>query len=193
MKHRTALITAGSIALVVFAGAIAVGANLGILTVADSKPVGVLSTASVVQAGQPQPAQAYVAAPKGDNSQKYIIKKAGAVQVAFTTNSVRLVDVSAQRHWKWKLAQTGDKKLTVTFTHGSGTYTFVAIVGPHGKITAKVDHPITKTTPGGASGSTTWVSSPAPHQAPAPAVASSAGGEPKDGASSAPTGGGADD
>ena len=32
MRHRTALITAGSIAAVVFAGAIAVGANLGILT-----------------------------------------------------------------------------------------------------------------------------------------------------------------
>jgi hypothetical protein len=35
MRHRTALITAGSIAAVVFAGAIAIGTNLGILTVSD--------------------------------------------------------------------------------------------------------------------------------------------------------------
>jgi len=194
MKHRTALITAGSIALVVFAGAIAVGANLGILTVADSKPVGELSATTVVPPSQPQPAQAYVAAKNADNSQKYIIKKAGGVKVAFTKSSVRLLDVSAKRHWKWKLAQTGDKKLTVTFTHGSNTYTFVAIVGPHGKITARVDHPITKTTPAASSaGSTTWVSNPAPNPAPAPAVASSAGGERSDGESSTHTGGGADD
>ncbi len=30
------------------------------------------------------------------------------------------------------------------FTHGSGTYTFVAQVGAKGKVTAKVDHPVTK-------------------------------------------------
>ena len=90
MKHRTALITAGSIAAVVFAGAIAVGANLGILTVADSRPVGQLSAASVVQTRAPaptiasQPAQAFAAATKAAGSQKYIIKKAGSVKVAFS-------------------------------------------------------------------------------------------------------------
>ena len=78
-------------------------------------------------------------------------------------DSVRLVDVTAKRHWTWKLAQTGDKKLTVTFTHGSDTYTFVAAVGSHGKLTAKVDHPVTKVIPAPpSSGSTSWVASPAP-------------------------------
>src|SRR5450756_1361184 len=86
MKHRTALITAGSIAAVVFAGAIAVGANLGILTVADSRPVGQLSAATVVQtsASAPKPTQEYAGAKKAAASQKYIIKKAGAVKVAYT-------------------------------------------------------------------------------------------------------------
>jgi hypothetical protein len=183
MKHRTALITAGAIAAVVFAGAIAVGADLGILTVADSKPVGQLTAATVIQASGPQPAPDYAATKKADNSQKYIIKKAGAVEVSFTKTGVRLVDVSAKRHWKWELAQTGDKKLTVTFKHGSDTYTFVAAVGRHGTITARVDHPITKAAPSASSmGSTTWVASPVPSAA----SPTHAGGEPKEG-------GGADD
>jgi hypothetical protein len=192
MKHRTALITAGSIAAVVFAGAIAVGANLGILTVADSRPVGELSAATVIQASGPQPAQQYAATPakKPTDSQKYVIKKAGAVNVAFTKTSVRLVDVSAKKHWKWELAQTGDKKLTVTFKHGSNKYTFVASVGSHGKITARVDHPITKVTPAASSsGSTTWIASPAPSAPRAASPAHSGGGEPGD----SHEGGGQDD
>ena len=35
----------------------------------------------------------------------------------------------------------------MTFAHGSDTYTFVASVGKHGKLTAKVDHPVTKVIP----------------------------------------------
>ena len=170
MKHHTALITAGSIAAVVFAGAIAVGANLGILTVADSRPVGQLSAATVVQTSGPKPTQEDAGAKKAAASQKYIIKKAGAVKVAYTKTGVRLVDVSAKRHWKWELAQTGDRKLTVTFRRDSATYTFVAVVGRHGKITARVDHPITKITPAASSASSaSWVAIPAP----SPATASS--------------------
>ncbi|MGZ8727028.1 MAG: hypothetical protein ACXWW1_11280 [Aeromicrobium sp.] len=180
MKHRTALITAGSIAAVVFAGAIAVGANLGILTVADSRPVGQLSAATVIPATAPQPTQEYAGVKNAAASQKYIIKKAGAVKVAYTKTSVRLADVTAKRHWKWELAQTGDRKLTVTFRHDAATYTFVAVVGRHGKLTAKVDHPITKITPAASSASSpSWVASPAP--SPATASSTHAGGEPQEG------------
>jgi len=122
------------------------------------------------------PTPAYEGAKKVADSQKYIIKKAGAVKVAYTKTGVRLVDVTAKRPWKWELAQTGDKKLTVTFKHDSATYTFVAVVGRHGKLTAKVDHPITKVIPAASSssGSSSWVAAPAP--APAPASAAPAGG-----------------
>lgn len=171
MKHRTALITAASIAAVVFAGAIAVGANLGILTVADSAPVGQLSPATVAAAETttaPPTRQAAAATNKTSSSQKYIIKKAGAVKVAFSKTSLRLADVSVTKHWKWELAQTGDKKLTVTFKHGSDTYTFVAELGRHGNVTARVDHPVAKVMPGApaaSSGSSTWAVSPAPSAA----------------------------
>ncbi len=177
MRHRTALITAGSIAAVVFAGAIAVGANLGILTVADSSPVGQLTTASVSQVQPVEPARAYAAskpaAPKQPATQAYVIKKAGNVKISYSKTAVRFVHASAMKHWTWKLAQSGDKKLTVTFSHGSDTYTFVASIGKHGKLVAQVDHPVTKVLPSSGGGSSTWASAPA---APAPAASAHAGG-----------------
>jgi hypothetical protein len=178
MRHRTALITAGSIAAVVFAGAIAVGANLGILTFADSSPVGQLTTASVSQASPAEQVQSYaVAKPvaKQRATQAYVIKKAGSVKIAYSKTAVRFVSASALKHWTWKLAQSGDKKLTVTFSHGSSTYTFVASVGKHGKLVAQVDHPVTKVIPSSGGGSTTWASAPA--AAPASAAPAQSGGE----------------
>jgi hypothetical protein len=166
MRHRTALITAGSIAAVVFAGAIAVGANLGILTVADSRPVGQLSAAtpaatSVVPTSTPKTTQVSAGAKPAAASQTYIIKKAGTVAVTFSKTSVRLVDVTPMRHWVWTLAQSRDRKLTVTFRHQSDTYTFVAVVGRDGKLVARVDHPITTVTPAApAASSVSWAASP---------------------------------
>ncbi len=68
------------------------------------------------------------------------------MKIAYSKTSVRFVHASAMKHWTWKLAQSGDKKLTVTFSHGSDTYTFVASIGKHGKLVAQVDHPVTKVT-----------------------------------------------
>ena len=182
MRHRTALITAGSIAAVVFAGAIAVGVNLGILTFADSSPVGQLTTATVSQVSAAAPEASYAAskpaaATKRRATQKYLIKKAGVVEIAFSKKAVRFVSAGANKHWTWKLAQSGDQKLTVTFTRGSDSYTFAASVDAHGKLTAKVDHPVTKILPtasGGGSG--TWASAPAQASA-APAQSGERAGE----------------
>jgi hypothetical protein len=168
MRHRTALITAGSIAAVVFAAAIAIGANLGILTFADSSPVGELTTQTVAQTSPVQPEPSYAAgkpatAATERATQKYVIKKAGTVKIAFSDKAVRFVDAASRKHWTWKLAQTSDKKLTVIFAHGSDTYTFVAQIGKTGKLSAKVTHPVTKVLPSSSGGgSSTWVSAPAP-------------------------------
>jgi hypothetical protein len=191
MKHRTALIAAASIAAVVFAAAIAVAVNLGILTAADSSPVGKLTTATVAQAAASPVARYQSGTPKPVAStrpqrqiQEYVIKKAGTVRIAFSDKAVRFVDASAKTHWTWKLSQSGDRKLSVTFTHGSDTYTFVAQVGAKGKVTAKVDHPVTKVVPSSGGGST-WTA------APAPAASRSASGEPDE--DSSHDGGEADD
>jgi hypothetical protein len=63
----------------------------------------------------------------------------------------------------------------VTFTHGSDTYTFVAQVNAKGKVTAKVDHPVTKVIQS-SGGSSTWTAAPVP----AAPVTPAASGEPGD-------------
>jgi hypothetical protein len=180
MKHRTALIVAASLAAVVFAAAIAVAVNLGILTAADSSPVGQLTTATVAQAAATPAAQYQGGAPAATvkpqrQTQEYVIKKAGSVRIAYSDKAVRFVDAAAKGDWAWKLSQSGDSKLTVTFTHGSDTYTFVAQVGAKGRVTAKVDHPVTQVVPS-SGGSATWTLAPAP--APASSQTAAAAGEP---------------
>jgi hypothetical protein len=174
MRHRTALVIAASIAAVVFAASIAVAVNLGILTAADSHPVGELTTATVSQQGPVLPVAQRQSQPAAGQkrtraTQKYVIKQAGTVTVAFSKKAVRFVSAGAKRRWSWKLSQTGDRKLTVTFTRGSDTYTFVAVVARGGKLSARVDHPVTKVVPAsGGGGSSTWVSAqPVPSAPPA--------------------------
>jgi hypothetical protein len=175
MGHRTALITAGSIAVVVFAAAVAVGANLGILNAADSRPVGKLSSATVVPATT---SKAVAVSARGTTHeitaapQEYVIRRAGAVSVSATKGAIRLADVSPLRGWTWTLAQTADKKLTVTFRSGAKAYTFVAVLMKHGAIAARVDHPVTRVV---SSPATSYASTGQPSTvsvAPAPAPAS---------------------
>jgi hypothetical protein len=186
MAHRTALITAGSIGIVVFAAAVAIGANLGILSVADSRPVGKLSAAAAAQPGGLQVAAVPAASPKAaatksDVTQKYIIKKAGTVSVAAMKGGLRLVDVAAKRGWTWALAQSGDRRLLVTFKSHAHTYKFLAVLGRHRTIVARVDEPVTKVVPSGSAGTAVaW--SPAPVVAAAhPAPAAPAHGGESDG------------
>jgi hypothetical protein len=174
MAHRTALITAGSIAIVVFGAAVAIGANLGILSVADSRPIGKLSAAATAQAGSLQivatpAASAKATAAQHDATQEYIIKKAGRVSVSATKKGLRLVDVATRRGWTWALAQSGDKRLLVTFTSHAHTYKFLAVLGRSHTIVARVDEPVTKVVPSGSA--VAWSPAPAVAAAnPAPAA-----------------------
>jgi hypothetical protein len=178
MAHRTALIAAGSIAVVIVAGTIAVGANLGILNAADSHPVGKLSasTSPTVPMAPAAPA-APVVAVAAAVPQQYVIKQAGSVSVTAGKSGLRLSDVSALRGWTWALAQTSDSRLKVTFTHKSATYTFVAVKGANNSIVARVDHPITKVIAAPAPAPTTIVASTYVRAAPASAPAVRHGGE----------------
>ena len=169
MGHRAALITAGSIALVIFAGAVAVGANLGILNAADSRPFGKLSAAADVQTAASRVVRVYASEKRPAEPQQYVIKKAGTVSVAATKKSLRLADVTTRPGWKWTLAQTADSKLTVTFKSSTTTYTFVAALDRHGTIAARVDKPVARVVTTASSGS--GVAYPA---APAASVAPSA-------------------
>jgi hypothetical protein len=191
MRHRTALITAGLIAAVILAGGVAMGANIGILNAADSRPVGTLSAVAHVQTGQSKAVRVYATGtPTSAQPQKYVIRKAGSVSVTAGKAGLRLADVAPKHGWTWSLAQTSDKKLTITFKHGGTTYTFVAQVGRHGAILARVDHPVTRVTPAAPSAAVAYSAPPAAATATAPPASSSQGGEPDDRGSG---GGGADD
>ncbi len=149
MKHRTALITAGSIGIVVFAAAVAIGANLGILSVADSRPVGKLSASATAAPGGLTIAAVPEVVPKAstaqtDTTQTYIIKKAGTVAVAATKTGLRLVDVTVKRGFRWTLTQSADRKLLVTFKSHAHTFKFVAVFSRHRTIVARVDEPVTR-------------------------------------------------
>ena len=154
MTHRSALVTAGSIALVIVAGGIAAAANVGILKAADSSAVGKLSAAAPAAASQTQsssePAPQTSPQQASDEalarvSQKYVVPKAGSVTLAVVKRGIRLVDVSAKGHWKWDLAQAADKRLTVTFKKGGSQYLLRAKVDQGGRLLARVDHPVTRT------------------------------------------------
>jgi hypothetical protein len=192
MRHRTALITAGSIAVVIFAAAVAVGANLGILNAADSRPVGSLSASAAVKVVRAHPTEV---------PQKYVIRKAGTVSVAATKSGLRVVNVTARRGWRWTLQQKANRRLTVTFKSGSRVYKFMTVLRRHGRIVARVDQPVTRIVPyasvaivattsaaqyvAPASGSVATTSSARPASAPAPASTHSGDNQSE--------GGGADD
>jgi hypothetical protein len=182
MAHRTALVAAGSIAIVIFAGAVAVGANLGILNVADSRPIGKLSAAADVPASGLKVADASVASPTAAVSQDYVIKNAGTVSVAAGDSGLRLVDVSARPGWKWTLAQTANERLTVTFRSRSLTYKFLAILGRGRTIVARVDQPVTKAPPAASAAVVAWSVRPATRSASPPATAAPHGDESDHGA-----------
>jgi hypothetical protein len=181
MNRRTALIAVASVAAVVLAAAIAVTVNLGILASADSSPVGRLTTATIAldaaspaagsQAGTPAP-EATVKPRR--QTQEYVVRKAGRVRIAFSDRAVRFVDATAQDGWTWRLSQSGDSKLTVTFERGAKTYAFVARTAAGGKVTAEIDHSVKQTA---SSGGQVWTVTPAPVAQPtvAPSTPASSG------------------
>jgi hypothetical protein len=195
MAHRTALITAASIVAVVLASGAAVGANLGILSVADAGPVGGLTvSAATTQAGGPKVIDVYVDDTNGITSQQYTVEKAGTIGVVATKKSVRLDDISVRPGWTWKLVQNAQKRLTVTFTSKSITYDFVAAVDSGGKLTARVVQPVTKTVRSAGTAWTSGPASPAPRVNPAPtATHGDDQGDDDDGESENHEGGGDDD
>ena len=162
---RTSLITAAAIAGVVFAGAVAVGANIGILNAADDSEIGSLSAVDLVPADT-QVVDVYLDEPTASaaattsttttqdsaaldsaGAQEFAVDAAGTVGVIPTAGGVRLGDVVANAGWTWSLAQSDPSALTVIFTDAVRTLNFTASIGPDGTITAAVEEPIVSVSP----------------------------------------------
>jgi hypothetical protein len=177
VKHSTTLIVIASIAAVLFATALAVAVNLGILTVAENSNVGQLTTLALSEAaaapGEASPTPEATAAPSAPvkprrQTQDYTVKKAGRVRIASSHRAVRFVDAAPRSGWKWELGQRWDRRLTVTFTKGAESYTFIALLGAGGRVTARVEHSVKRPASSTTNGTSGWTPAPAPASTPVP-------------------------
>lgn len=165
----------GSIAAVGITGAIAVGANIGILNAANSTPVGkvdnaaqltVSTAAATTAAPNTTIVDVYVTDPTTTGpgttataaGQTFTVDVAGTVTLDANASGLHLADATPNTGWTWSLNQPGATQLTVTFTNGARTLLFHAVVGADGKIQANVSEPVVQ---------------------PAPTVAGSQGGTPQ--------------
>lgn len=124
MKYRTALITAGSLAAVIIAGATAVAASLGILDASAPDDVGNLSAAA---AGSPT-----APATPSDNAASivYEVADAGSATITRTGTGLAVDEVVPNPGWSWTASAGGDtvvidfagptfgRRLTVTTSGG---------------------------------------------------------------------------
>jgi hypothetical protein len=146
---RTRFFTVASMATVAAAGAIAVGANIGILNAAADTNVGTLSAAGTEPAAAPpQIVDVYVTDPPASTTtvaapvvQEFAVDTAGTVTLSDSGSILRLESVSPSAGWAWSLSQNDPTALTVSFTDGARTLQFHATLDAAG-IAARVDETI---------------------------------------------------
>jgi hypothetical protein len=149
MIHRTASITAASIAGVILAGGAAVGANVGILNAADNSELGSLSADATIST--PEDITISTVAPSGlvDDSQDgpiaqtFTVDAAGMVDVEADGSGVRVTQVRTKAGWSWEETAKSSAAVELTFTSGADTLEFVAYREVDGTLTARVDRPVT--------------------------------------------------
>lgn len=107
MLHKTAVATAASIAVVVIAGATAVGANIGILDSSDDDAFGQLSAVSVPSTTAPPELLSTAATPPpttaGPELTTFDVEGIAAVTVARDGDTLTVVAVEPQPGWTWSV------------------------------------------------------------------------------------------
>jgi hypothetical protein len=151
---RTRLVTILAMATVGIAGAVAIGANIGILDAAGASTTGNLSAANDLVPPSTQVVDVYLdsastssTTPTTGGVQEFAVDVAGSVSVSTSDQGLRLEAVNPSTGWTWSLAQPGPDQLTVTFTDGVRTLEFVATATSEGNIGASVNEPIVQPSP----------------------------------------------
>jgi hypothetical protein len=108
MLHKTALATAASVAVVVLAGATAVGANIGILDSGDDGAFGQLSAVSVpsstvTTSSAPTGTAPTATAPVGPEVTTFDVEGIAAVTVSRDGTALTVVAVEPQAGWTWSV------------------------------------------------------------------------------------------
>jgi hypothetical protein len=156
---RTKFVTIASIVAVVMSGAVAVGANIGILKAGSDTPVGSLSAAGDLTVPNTQVVDVFLdptstAAPVVSTTvaptvtspaaavQQFAVDEAGTVSLSQSAQGLLLDGVVANPGWTWSMLQPNAESLTVVLTNGTRTLQFVASVAADGTIAAEVNEPI---------------------------------------------------
>lgn len=146
MLRKTAAFTAASIAGVILAGGAAVGANIGILNAADSNALGQLSAEATLDVPtDTTPLGQTLVSTDQSNVQSFTVDVAGTVSVETTDSGLRLVEVAANPGWTWEDTTSSADAVTVSFTSGSDTLEFAAVLNADGTIEPSVNRPATAT------------------------------------------------
>ncbi|NHZ70096.1 MAG: hypothetical protein GWP18_00465 [Proteobacteria bacterium] len=157
MKHRTAIVTAASVAVVILAATAAIATNLGILNSGtDTGEVGELSVAtaqeSVVTTSAPTTAPLQTtttadddeaedtdqAAPAGEIS-AYVVGDAGTVTLANDGSMLTIIEVEASSGWETAQVLDGTA-VDIGFVSSDGTVLrFLATINPDGSVETVVE------------------------------------------------------
>lgn len=155
---RNRLITIASVAAIGMAGAVAIGANVGILNAADSNKVGTVASAGDLLTTTPQTVDVYLPGTPSTvagavaGSQEFAVDAAGTTTVSVDALGLHLLKVTPTFGWTWTSSQSAPTQLSVTFTNGSRTLVFTAVEGADGSIAANVSEPIVSQTANTSSG-----------------------------------------
>jgi hypothetical protein len=157
---RNRWITLGSIAAVGITGAVALGANIGILNASNNTSVGkvdaaaeLVATTAPATAPNTTTVDVYVTDPNSPTTsgaptttvapgQEFAVDTAGTVTVNTIPGGITLGGVTPAAGWTWSLNQPKPTELTVTFKNGARTLEFTANLALDGTIQANVNEPI---------------------------------------------------
>jgi len=170
MVRRTALVTAASIAAVVFTGTAAVGANIGILSSADDSPIGDLSATADLAAASPTPIEVVVdltAASAGPSptteaptsrddassarSEAFQVDQAGIAVITVVDRTLVVESVDASPGWSYSPDDDApDDSVEVRFASGSEVLVLEVDLLDDGTLQAAITRPAGASNSGGA-------------------------------------------
>jgi hypothetical protein len=140
MNHRTALVGAATLAVVVMAGVAAVGANLGILGTTDRGPIGELSAANLpTTESQTVDVDTQSPGPGGTGAQQFTVGAAGEVWLLLDGSGLQIDKVQPNPGWRWVSSPASPGEVRVEFESGAHRVAFGAVLNADGTITARAD------------------------------------------------------
>jgi hypothetical protein len=150
LTSRTGVLTALAVTGVLVAGTAAVAANIGILNSTNDSSIGSLSatddlveTTSTTTATTVPASSTTTSLPGSEDlGESYVVDDAGIVTLSSGSGTLTLVSAVPEPGWTVIASQPDLTSLEVTFTNGTRSLVFSAVLGPDGIIRADVVEPV---------------------------------------------------